>query len=240
MVKLPQKPFVEKPPHVIAHKCASLIASNVTSVLVKGSIDPSDEAVKALRHSRILAALRNINGGNVGKVFRDAEMVTVEEIKMALNLRGYGAGVGEALVLLLGTLQDTDESIPVEMIIEVAEHAYGMLQIFGGLFRMNIKAKRAKLRAKSTKQFCGRDAIGEWQTALSYRVKSKDLHAHAQWILRKFSSFENFYWVFENNVNEWEASRFVLSTCLHLPRLRDQVHSWMLCACDSEVARLLQ
>ena len=100
----------------------------------------------------------------------------------------------------------------------MAEHAYGMLQIFVGLDRMDATAKRAKLRASTTAKFCGRDAIGEWQTALKYRVKSQDLTAHAKWILCKFGSFKRFHDAFEIAVNGWEAaSRFVLSTCFDVP-----------------------
>ena len=227
MVKRPQQPFVEKPPHVITHKCASLIGSYTANVLVKGSIDPSEEAVEALRHSRIIAALRNVNGSNVEKVLRgraDTEDITAEDIASALNVRGYGAGVGEALVLLLGTLLPDAENFGMDDVVEVAEHAYGMLQIYVGLYRMDARAKRAKLRAGTTAKFCGRDAIGEWQTALKYGVKSQDLTAHAKWILCKFGSFKDFHDAFKNAVNGWEAaSRFVLSTlvlstCLHMPR----------------------
>ena len=111
-------------------------------------------------------------------------------------------------MLLLGTLQESGP-YSLELVTAVADHAYGMLEIFTGLVRMEQRGKNARLAATSVREFAGNSAISAWRKALGYRIKSKDLAPHAQWILDEFKTFIKFHDSFSRAVDIRKESRFV-------------------------------
>ena len=195
-VQLQTQRYVQKPDGVVCNKCATRIATKMANALVKGSIAPNPESAHHLRHSLIVNNLRMLNAKRVEKAFQHVEdgFVSRNDIVRVFGDRGYGAGVGEALVEMVDALHGTSGSdlYEVEVLIDVADHAHGVLQLLAGLRRMDEDTRRKTERATSAANFVGKHNIRYWGQALGYRARCKHLQGHAKWILRRFGSVRDF------------------------------------------------